>query len=148
MTIKPACKADLKALCEIENEAFDKNSYALSCKNFLYHIGKNQLFISKIDDKIAGYILLLTRKKSSKARIYSIAVKKEFQQQGIGKKLLEESFAWTKKSGKKAVSLEVNAANFSAVKLYEKAGFVKIKILANYYPDGANAIRMEKLLTK
>jgi ribosomal-protein-alanine N-acetyltransferase len=147
MTIKAANRTDLKALCEIENEMFDKNSYALSYKNFLYHVGKNPLFICKIDNKAVGYVLLLMHKKSSKSRIYSIAVKKEFQNHGVGMKLLEKSFTWTKKIGKKAVKLEVNATNFSAIKLYEKAGFVKIGILANYYPNGANAILMEKILS-
>ncbi|MDR2080924.1 MAG: ribosomal protein S18-alanine N-acetyltransferase [Campylobacteraceae bacterium] len=146
MRIKAASGIDLKALCEIENEVFDKNSYALSYKNFLYHIGKNPLFVCEIDNKTAGYILLLKQKQSSKTRIYSIAVKKEFQSRGVGIRLLEKSFTWAEENGKKAIKLEVNAANFSAIKLYKKAGFVKIGVLTNYYPDGANAILMEKLL--
>ncbi|MDR1614959.1 MAG: ribosomal protein S18-alanine N-acetyltransferase [Campylobacteraceae bacterium] len=144
MRIKAAAKHDIKALCEIENELFDKNSFALSYKNFLYHTKKNPLFICKIKDKTAGYILLLTRKKSMKIRIYSIAVKKEFQHCGIGLKLLEKSFAYVKKTGKKTLMLEVKAVNYSAIKLYEKMGFMKIGIAAKYYPDGTDAILMEK----
>jgi ribosomal-protein-alanine acetyltransferase len=144
MIIKTADKTDLQALCKIETEVFDKNSFALSRKNFLYHIKKNPLFICVSENKTAGYILLLTHKKSQKLRVYSIAVKKEFQGRGAGLKLLEKSFAWAKKTDKKAIKLEVNTTNYSAIRLYEKAGFIKVGTLSSYYPDGSDAILMEK----
>jgi ribosomal-protein-alanine N-acetyltransferase len=144
MKIEDAAKDDLKALCEIENGLFDKNSFALTRQNFLYHIKKNPLFVCWIEDKAAGYILLLTHKKSAKLRIYSLGVKEEFQGKGIGLKLLEKSFAYAEKTGKKSIKLEVNAANYHAIRLYEKAGFVKSGIASNYYPDGADALLLEK----
>ncbi|MDR1976831.1 MAG: GNAT family N-acetyltransferase [Campylobacteraceae bacterium] len=145
MTIKAAKREDLNALCEIEAEAFDENSFALSRRNFLYHIDKNSIFICEIEGSVAGYILLLTRKNS--IRIYSLAVKKEFRSCGVGLKLLEKSIAHAKDRDKKSINLEVNAANLSAIRLYEKVGFVKTGVALKYYPDGADAVLMEKVLS-
>ncbi|MDR0762376.1 MAG: ribosomal protein S18-alanine N-acetyltransferase [Campylobacteraceae bacterium] len=145
MRIKTAAKGDLDALCAIEAEAFNEDSFALTRQNFLYHIAKNRLFICKIGNKTAGYILLLLRKNSKKARVYSIAVKKEFGSQGVGFALLEKSFTYAKSIDKKGIKLEVNITNTRAIGLYEKSGFVKKGIISNYYPNGADAMLMEKI---
>jgi ribosomal-protein-alanine N-acetyltransferase len=146
MIIEPALKDDLNALCEIETEAFDENSFALNRQNFLYHIKKNPIFICKINGTAAGYILLLQHKKSANLRIYSIAVKKKFGSQGVGLSLLEKSFAYSKNINKKGIKLEVNIANTRAISLYKKGGFIKKGIISSYYPDGADAVLMEKVL--
>ncbi|MDR0666444.1 MAG: GNAT family N-acetyltransferase [Campylobacteraceae bacterium] len=145
MRIETADKNDLDALCAIEAEAFDENSFALSQQNFLYHIKKNPIFICKINGTAAGYILLLQHKKSANLRIYSIAVKKEFRSHGAGLALLEKSFAYAKSIGKKGIKLEVNIFNTRAINLYEKSGFIKKGIIPNYYPDDAPAAIMEKI---
>ncbi|MDR1008547.1 MAG: GNAT family N-acetyltransferase [Campylobacteraceae bacterium] len=144
MRIETAVKNDLNTLCAIENEAFDENSFALTRRNFSYHINKNKLFICKIDGTAAGYILLLQHKKSTKLRVYSIAVKKEFGSQGIGLALLQKSFTYARDIGKKGIRLEVNKANSRAISLYEKSGFIKNGIIPRYYPDNTDALLMEK----
>lgn len=43
MRIDFAVCSDLERLLEIEEQAFDADSYPLSRRNFLYHIGKKHI---------------------------------------------------------------------------------------------------------
>ncbi|MDR1460462.1 MAG: ribosomal protein S18-alanine N-acetyltransferase [Campylobacteraceae bacterium] len=144
--IRFANSKDLKDLLEIENESFDDNSFAMSRQNFLYHIKKNPLFVYEKNGKIYGYVLLLLRSNSKKARIYSIAVDKSFRGLGIASKLLEKSFSHALNNDKKLIKLEVRIDNTNAIKIYEKYGFSHTKILKAYYPDKSDAFVMQKAL--
>jgi ribosomal-protein-alanine N-acetyltransferase len=144
--IRVANKYDLKALLKIENESFDENSFVLSSKNFIYHIGKNPLFVYEYRGEICGYILIFLRKNSKKIRIYSLAVDKKFRGLGIASKLLDKSLSYAKKMGKSFAKLEVRIDNKNAIKLYEKLGFIYIKKLKSYYPNKIDAFVMQKIL--
>lgn len=136
MKIRLARSSDTKKLLKIENRVFSKDDFALSKASFYYHIRKNLLYVAVDEkDEILGYILVFNNLKIP--RIYSLAV--GVVNQGIGSKLLKfvcEKF--------KTLQLEVRADNFKAIKLYEKFGFKKIKILKAYYLDGTNGIKMKK----
>lgn len=69
--------------------------------------------------------------------IYYISVLKEFRNQGIGYRLLDEI-------SKKDLILEVNIKNIKAINLYQKFGFKKIKEIKNYYNKTDSAIVMVK----
>jgi [ribosomal protein S18]-alanine N-acetyltransferase len=100
----------------------------LSKASFGYHLKKNSLYIIEINSEPAGYILWLKRKKYF--RLYSLAVSKRFQKQGIAQKLLAYSFEHLKE---KSFSLEVKISNEGAIRLYEKFGFRIKRVLSNYY---------------
>ncbi|MCX8059401.1 MAG: GNAT family N-acetyltransferase [Spirochaetes bacterium] len=54
-----------------------------------------------------------------------IAIKKEFQGMGIGKKIIEFIRNYSIEN-KKYIELDVNSNNYKAINLYEKNGFIKI----------------------
>jgi ribosomal-protein-alanine N-acetyltransferase len=142
--IRTTTLGDLTALVQIETSSFDKSSFAMSRQNFIYHINKKALlFVYEIDDVLAGYILIFARKNSSKARIYSVAVKESFRGQGIATALFEKAISYAKEEGKNLITLEVRADNEKAIKLYEKFGFATQKRLKNYYPDDMDALSMQ-----
>ena len=133
MFIDFAMHSDLDRLLEIENQTFDKNNYPLSRRNFLYHIKKKHIVVVKIDNKIVGYLLFFTYKKSW--RIYSIAIAEEFRQKGFGTFLIN----YLKDYADKTVGyllLEVKTTNTQAIHFYQLLGFKTLKILKEYYPDG------------
>ena len=130
MKIKRAKKDDLKALLNIEEELFYKDSSALSKRAFFYHLKKNIIFKVIIEEKVVAYILWLERKNFY--RLYSFAILKQFQGNGIGKALLEFSL---NSLDKNIFELEVRVSNEKAIKLYEKFGFKKVKILEDFYDD-------------
>ncbi len=78
------------------------------------------------------------------ATICQIAVKKEFQNQGIASMLLNESYMILKANDVLFYTLEVREHNTNAVNLYLKHGFTKVTIKEQYYANGENAIYMMK----
>lgn len=70
--------------------------------------------------------------------MYSLAVSKNYQGQGIGKKLLEYILNNTDKN----ISLEVNTNNLIAISLYQNLGFEINKQINNYYENGDAAYKM------
>ncbi|MDM5271507.1 N-acetyltransferase [Sulfurovum sp. zt1-1] len=133
MQIDFALHSDLQKLLEIENNTFDKNSYPLSRRNFLYHIKKKQILVVKIDSKVVGYLLFFTYTKSW--RIYSIAISTEFRQKGLGSALITYLKSYAAKKVKH-ILLEVKTTNSQALYFYQLLGFQPLKLLKDYYPDG------------
>lgn len=128
--IRQATLNDCNVLYALEQEIFSNDPFALSKASLRYHLKKNCVYIVEINNELAGYILWLKRKKYS--RLYSLAVSKRFQKQGIAQKLLAYSFEQLKE---KSFSLEVKVSNEGAIRLYEKFGFTIKKVLSNYYEN-------------
>ncbi len=79
--------------------------------------------------------------------LVSIAVLEEFRGRGIGKGLLRETIrVMDKVYNVEAIYLEVRVSNEVAIKLYEKFGFKKVRIIHGYYRDGEDAYVMVKRL--
>lgn len=111
--------------------------------------GKN----GKIGKNVLGYVAFYGTIES--IDIFEIAIKKEYQGQGFGEKLLIESMENLIKNieniGIKNINfsenkflLEVNENNKKALKLYKKIGFEEIFVRKNYYGNNENAIIMMK----
>lgn len=135
--IRSARTFDAKELCQLESSLFTKEEFGLSLNSIYYHIKKSDLFVYEENGKIVGYILWLKRKKYY--RLYSLCVAKEFQGRGIAKELLEFSF---RKLIFPRYQLEVKIDNLYAIKLYEKYGFIKKKVLKGFYPLGQDGYLM------
>jgi len=108
MLITKATPADLISLISLEQELF--KSDCISKRQFLYHIRKNPIFVSKIAKNLAGYVLYFKHKKT--IRIYSIAVSPNYQGQGVARALIEHLLATSTKD----ISLEVNTSLDSSSK--------------------------------
>ena len=67
--------------------------------------------------------------------ILSIVVKKDFQNIGIGKLLLNEILKIAKKNNIQKIFLEVRKSNIIAQNLYGSFNFKLINTRKNYYPD-------------
>lgn len=153
-SLHPITSTDIPALVAIENRLFDDSDGRLSARNFRYHLkAKNLLWVAKgqIDrcqleglDQVAGYLLVLIYRKS--ARLYSIGVLPEFQKLGIASALIKQAISQIQLIGKDKMVLEVKVANQAAITLYQHLGFHAKKVVAGYYYDGTDALRMEKKL--
>lgn len=132
---------DLKSLCEVESSVFKNDPFALSKSSFKYHLQKNIIYIIVVEDKIAGYILWLKRKRYY--RLYSLAIYSDFQGLGLASKLLEYSFENLRE---KDFSLEVKVSNTKAIKLYEKYNFKIKKNLPHYYEDSDGFLMYKRVV--
>jgi ribosomal-protein-alanine acetyltransferase len=132
-------------LCKIHNENFDKK---VESKYFEEILSNTQytVYYMKKSEKVSGYIIYYDTFDSFD--LFEIAIKKEFQNKGLGNELLEKTIdrLFNEEKYKKTVFLEVNENNFSAVKLYKKNNFKEISLRKNYYGIGQNAIIMVRNL--
>ncbi|MFN3550769.1 MAG: ribosomal protein S18-alanine N-acetyltransferase [Endomicrobiia bacterium] len=145
IVITEAKEKDLEQIYQIEKENF---SYFWSKDFILFNIKlpKNlkKFFVAKIDENVVGYVVCLTSDKTS--HIINISVKKDFQNLGIGNKLLDFIIKSFKTENFKSIILEVRASNLVAISLYKKFGFKEVRIKKKFYPDGEDAIFMIKHL--
>ena len=144
--VRPAAQSDLEELLRLEKVAFETDR--ISRRSFRRFLESNAAAILVADTGagLSGYVLLLLRRGTALARLYSIAVDPNLQGQGIGRLLIEaaESFAFD--ADRIVLRLEVRTDNAVAQALYKKRGYRDCGHVAGYYEDGCDAIRMQKLL--
>lgn len=144
--LRPAVLADITQLVRLENRCFDTDR--LTRRNF-HHLlsrGHAQCLVAEQDGQILGYALVLLRRGTSLARLYSIAVAPEAR----GRKLAETLLAGAAKAaidgGALLMRLEVRPDNAAAIRLYRGAGYREFGRYLDYYEDHAAALRFEKRL--
>lgn len=131
MIIREMSLKDLDTVVDLEKELF---SDSWSYKSFLHELTNNQIshyFVLENENIIIGYfgfIIVL-----DECQIYNIAVAKEFQSRGYGKKMIEFIIDFCKKKDVKWIILEVREYNFPALELYMKYGFKKAARIQGYY---------------
>ena len=94
----------------------------------------NELLIrpmEELDGQVAGYCVCY--QSFEEGEITNVAVKKELRGQGIAGKLLEALFLYGKERGVERYILEARAGNEPALRLYEKAGFIRVGTRKNFY---------------
>src|SRR5690554_226570 len=77
------------------------------------------------------------------AELLSIAVKKDYQKQGIASLLWKKTLEYLENLKIQKVYLEVRASNKIAQSFYKKNGFLEIYERNNYYSNQENAIVMQ-----
>ncbi|MBB1274792.1 N-acetyltransferase [Psychromonas sp. SR45-3] len=146
MQYRKAKIEDIKRLLDIENLNFNYDQ--LTRKNFHYFIqqGHCDLIMQLRNNTISAYGLLLYRKGSRRARLYSLAVHPDFHGQGCGEKLMCELEQVAQHHQRHLIRLEVKVSNTNAIRLYQKIGYVQFTIKPAYYADGQDALCFEKKL--
>ncbi len=122
-----------------ENLSLIDNSFL--SKDLVLENFKNNPFakylVLKENNEIIGYIYYSDIYE--RAEINQIEIIKKYRHQQKGTKLLKYFLDFINKD----VTLEVKIDNISALRLYEKCGFVKKAIRKGYY-NGTDGILMEK----
>jgi ribosomal-protein-alanine N-acetyltransferase len=136
MVIRSATEKDLDRVLEIDRLSFPApwthHCFKLVLKDIFFVIEQKVLVIEQ--KEIIGYIVVCLCDLGLRAEILRIAVHPDHRGKGIAKTLIEKSLQTFSKENVESVELEVNTANRSAVKLYEKFGF-KIKRIATFLAD-------------
>ncbi|GKU25551.1 GNAT family N-acetyltransferase [Clostridium folliculivorans] len=100
-------------------------------------IRENSLFVLKIDDKIAGSVILnhlqedayrgvnwgIDLKDEEVIVIHTFVVNPIYMKNGVGQKLMDFSKEYCLKNGFKTLRLDVSIKNTPAISLYEKSDF-------------------------
>lgn len=102
--------------------------FNITVDNEIEYMKSTALFLlAEIDGKIAGSATLdrSDLKKLNHNVTFGITILKEYCGLGIGSILMEKVIEWTKSEGVEKIELEVFENNISAIKLYNKFGFIE-----------------------
>lgn len=105
-----------------------------------------RFLVAEVEDQVQANLLLLMRRGSPRARIYSLVVDPAARGLGLAQALVLEAEAVARASGCAEVSLEVRIDNHAAQALYTKLGYAQAGALSGYYDDGADGLRLSKVL--
>ena len=104
---------------------------------------KLNYYVLKNNDEVVGFFELLVI--SPDCELYDIAVKKEYQGQGLSKILMDNLLKIARENLCATIFLEVNSINNKAINLYKKYGFESYFTRKNYYGD-SDAVLMKLVL--
>jgi ribosomal protein S18 acetylase RimI-like enzyme len=150
--IRDASRADLDGLCALEDRSFPSDR--LSRQSFRRFLSARTARLRVASERgtqggkiVRGYHLVLFRKGSGLARLYSIAVDRRMRGRGLGRRLLDDAEQVATMAGRGRLRLEVREGNRAAIGLYTRRGYRRIGVYESYYGDGAGALRFEKALS-
>ncbi len=137
---------DLEEVLQIYHSLFDGKSD----RTFRHYskIFKHIFYLAKSESEIVGYCVYYIKPFFSLtdikkvAVLYSIGIKKEYQSQGIGKKLLLNSIQEMKLNNIAEIILFVNVKNIYALALYKSLGFKIFNEIDNVCGDGERCYDM------
>ncbi|MDR1794555.1 MAG: ribosomal protein S18-alanine N-acetyltransferase [Erysipelotrichaceae bacterium] len=132
--IRQANGEDLNELVEMERLLFGKGAWSKA--SFNYELTENpvsKIFLYQLNKQTVGYLgcwVLLPQ-----IQITTLGVLPEFQNRGIGGKLLWHLEKLAKQLGVNEISLEVRISNRPAITLYQRHGFEILAKRRGYYQD-------------
>ncbi len=143
--IQEAKSSDIQALVALEAQCFATDR--LSKRQFQHWLkAKNRVFlVAKAGNgDLLGYGLVIMRKGTRLARLYSIALSQSARGTGLSGRLLTALEQGSVDMGKFFMRLEVANNNQAAIQLYQKQGYKVFGVYQKYYEDESDALRMQK----
>lgn len=145
--LRPARPGDLDELVRIETAAFAGDRIARRRMRALAASGETaRIVVADRGDRLAGYALVLLRRRSRIGRLYSLATDPDEAGRGLGGVLLAAAERAAAEAGALVLRLEVREDNLPAIRLYRRSGYGEIGRRHSYYADGMDALRFERRL--
>ncbi|WP_428087239.1 ribosomal protein S18-alanine N-acetyltransferase [Candidatus Thioglobus sp.] len=142
ISFRSASREDLDQILAIEVRAY---SQPWSLKKFAdsYDNPSIKIQLILLNGQIKGY--LLTQLSIEFIDILNICIDPEFQQQGLGKKLLDDLLEQQEKTVVKSIFLEVRVSNVAAINFYQNYGFKLLDTRKKYYSnlEDAKILRLQ-----
>lgn len=136
--------SDLQMLVEMENASF-RNMDRFSRRKIRGYLrnSRNSSIVDVIEvrGEPAGYSVFLTRAGSRTASLHTICILSRFRGRGVALSYLRTRMGEMPESIDRVI-LRVRKGNKEARQLYLSVGFVEEGQVAEYYPDGEDALKM------
>ena len=145
ITYRDMTNFDLPEVLAIEKSAYLKDAWTINqFKEELSAIASSRKYLVASEGGIIGYGGAAIA--GEVVDIHTLTVREDYRRRGIGGELLKRLEAWSAERGIRKVMLEVAVTNEAAIKLYEAAGYQRIRVRPNYYGAGLDAYVMERSL--
>lgn len=145
MHIRQAGIGDLAALVQLE-EQFPSDRLSHASFRHLLRRGHAVVWVGESNGLLVGNAVVLYRRDTSIARLYSLVVHPDFQRRGIARALLAAAESAAGGSGCRELRLEVRPDNTMAIDFYRKTGYAMTGRVGKFYEDGMDALKMRKRL--
>lgn len=145
--VRRAETSDLDDLVTLEDRTFDSDR--MTREQYRRHLDSDSALVlvaSANHRRFLGTAVVFFRKGSRVARLYSLASQPESRGKGVGTALVEATEATARQRRCRSLRLEVRTDNITAIQFYERLGYRCIGLLPDYYQDGADGWRYEKVL--
>jgi ribosomal protein S18 acetylase RimI-like enzyme len=148
LLVRGAGLADLPALMRLETDGFVGDRMTRRSVRRLLGRSSAEVLVAVAAGSALGYAMVLLRKGSRVARLYSLVRDAGSARRGVGGALLAAAERAAVARGAAEMRLEVRTDNAAAIRLYERHGYEVFARIADYYEDHADALRMRKSLTE
>ena len=146
--LRKAFHEDLEALLGLEALCFDGDRLSRRALARWTKASNCVFLVAELDGRVAGYGLVVLRRTSLAARLYSIALAPEARGRGLARALLEALEEGTLAAGRTEMRLEVAQGNEAAIGLYQRSGYEIFGEWPDYYENHDDAWRMRKRLVR
>ncbi|RCS25077.1 GNAT family N-acetyltransferase [Phyllobacterium salinisoli] len=143
---RKATPDDIEALLRIEERCFDTDRISRRSFRVLIPRPTAETIVAEEGGVIVGYAMILFRKGTALARLYSLAVNPEAKSRGVGGLLLAAAEQAAFDHDRLWLRLEVREDNERAIALYKRHGYRPLGRCLDYYSDHSDALRFEKTL--
>jgi len=143
ITIRAVSLSDLDAIVALERAVFSSDRLSRRSLRAFATGRRSPFLVATLDNRLAGYALVVIHPRRRAARLYSIAVDPAFGRRGIGRALIAACERASLDRGRDALRLEVREDNGAAIALYRRMGYRQFDAVEAYYADGATALRFE-----
>ncbi|MGA8261013.1 MAG: peptidase C39 family protein [Arenicellales bacterium] len=144
--IREATPADLDEILRIENAAFEQDRLSRRSLRYLLTRARAFTLVDDVGGTLRGYVLVLLRRGTSLARLYSIAVDPAARGHGIGASLVRAAEADALARDCVVMRLEIRKDNAASISLFHTLGYRPFGAYSDYYEDSTEALRYEKVL--
>jgi ribosomal-protein-alanine N-acetyltransferase len=134
---------DLREALEIDCEVF--GGYDLPVFTAFYEYHPATTLVAEVNGMVAGFVLGF-KPTPFEGRIFWLAIRPAFQNQGIGTRLLIDVLRIFRMMGALSATLEVRISNKKAQSLYCSLGFEATSVQPAYYSNGETALIMKRRL--
>ncbi len=143
--VRPARHQDDGAILTLE-ELFPSDRMSLRSVRHFLKSPSARTWVAELDGAVVGNLILLTRKNSGTARVYSVVVAPPARGRRFAERLVRAAEIEAQRLGLHRIKLEVRLDNAAARALYAKLGYTEDEQLPGYYEDGADGLRLCHIL--
>jgi ribosomal-protein-alanine N-acetyltransferase len=136
-------EADLPRVMEIERAAFSHPWSEELVRRELGHEFSTVLLATEGGEgPVAGFAIAWL--VHDELHVLNVAVAPEARRRGVGRAVLDRVESIGREQGARVAMLEVRRSNAPAIALYRAGGYREVAVRPRYYPDGEDALVMDK----
>jgi [ribosomal protein S18]-alanine N-acetyltransferase len=136
--VRPFERRDLDSIVRIERVSFGRDAWPAEAFVDYWRESPELFLVARRNRRIAAYSI--TRTGWRGAELESIAVHPRYRGRGTARALLDATIA--RLPGRSALRLMVSISNAPALRFYRQYGFVRVRLVKDYYGAGRHAWRM------